>query len=200
METASAKGMKGSMVEKTNKYGWKTTASKQIYQNPWISVREDSIVYPNGQAGIYGVVEKGPGVAVVALDENKNIFLVKQYRYTKDYVFLEIPAGAVHQRESELDCAKRELFEEIGIKAVSFERLGNFYTALGHETAEIIVYLATGFESDGHSISNQKHDESILEIVRLPVSQAKQIMAQGQIKCGITLASLNLFFLKYPDL
>lgn len=184
---------------KTNKYGWKTESSRPVYQNPWISVKEDRIVYPNGQPGIYGVVEKGPGVAVIALDKDRNIYLVKQYRYTLDDVFLELPAGAIHPGETETQSAQRELFEEIGLRAGRFDRLGNFYTALGHETAEIIAYLAQDLDAEGHSLENQQHDESILEIVRLSIGQAKEVIARGEIKCGISLATLNLFFIKYPE-
>ncbi len=188
------------MSKRVDKYGWRTEDSKPVYKNPWISVREDQVIYPNGQPGIYGVVEKGPGVAVIALDNEKNIFMVRQYRYTLDDVFLELPAGAIHRGEADVQSARRELFEEIGIKAGRFERLGNFYTALGHETAEIIAYLADQLETDRHSLANQQQDESILEIVRLPIAQVRQMMARGEIRCGISLAALSLLFAKYPEL
>lgn len=188
------------MSEKANKYGWKTVSTKQAYQNQWISVREDRIIYPNGQPGIYGVVEKGPGVAVIALDKDKNIYLVKQYRYTLDDIFLELPAGAIHQGETEVESVRRELLEETGINAERFERLGNFYTALGHETAEIIAYLVAELDTNGHSLANQQHDESIFEIVRLPIVRVKQMIVRGEIKCGISLAALSLFFQKYPEI
>lgn len=188
------------MSEKANKYGWKTVSTKQAYQSQWISVREDRIIYPNGQPGIYGVVEKGPGVAVIALDKDKNTYLVKQYRYTLDDIFLELPAGAIHQGETEVESGRRELLEETGINAERFERLGNFYTALGHETAEIIAYLADQLETNGHSLANQQHDESIIEILRLPISRVKEIIAEGKIKCGISLATLSLLFMQHPEL
>jgi ADP-ribose pyrophosphatase len=182
------------------RYGWKRTGSEEIYKNPWLSVREDRVIYPNGQPGIYGVVEKGPGISVIAMDKEKNIFFVRQYRYTLDEVFLELPAGAIHSGEGEIESVKRELFEEIGIRAGRFERLGNYFTALGHETAEIIAYLADQLETEEHSLANQQHDESILEIIRLPVTRVKQMMARGEIKCGISLAALSLLFAKYPEL
>jgi 8-oxo-dGTP pyrophosphatase MutT (NUDIX family) len=188
------------MSEKADKHGWRTANSKQVYQNSWISVREDQVIYPNGQPGIYGVVEKGPGVAIIALDNEKNIYLVKQYRYTLDDVFWELPAGAIHPGETETQSAQRELFEEIGLRPGRFDRLGNFYTALGHETAEIIAYLAQDLDTKGHSLDNQQHDESILEIIRLPIGQVKQMIGRGEIKCGISLAALSLLFVKYPEL
>jgi 8-oxo-dGTP pyrophosphatase MutT (NUDIX family) len=178
-----------------NKYGWKTLSSRIAYKNPWISVRHDRIVYPGGRAGIYGVVQKGPGVAVVAVNDAGRIYFVRQYRYTLDQVFYEIPAGAIHENESALASARRELWEEIGLKADRWKRLGNFYTALGHENAEIIVYLARGLKQPQASSLNQQHDESILEIIALPPAEAKRMVRANRIHCGITLAALNLFFL-----
>jgi 8-oxo-dGTP pyrophosphatase MutT (NUDIX family) len=178
-----------------NKYGWKTLSSRIAYKNPWISVRHDRISYPGGRKGIYGVVQKGPGVAVVAVNEAGRIYLVKQYRYTLDDVFYELPAGAIHQGESALASAKRELWEEIGLKPDKWKRLGNFYTALGHENAEIIVYLARGVKHPKVSSLNQQHDETILEIAELSPSEVKNMIRSNQINCGITLAALNLYFL-----
>ncbi|MBI5805436.1 NUDIX hydrolase [candidate division TA06 bacterium] len=178
-----------------NKYGWKTLSSKIVYKNPWITVRHDRISYPGGRKGIYGVVQKGPGVAVVAVNDAGRIYLVKQYRYALDNVFYELPAGAIHQGESALASAKRELWEEIGLKAAKWKRLGNFYTALGHENAEIIVYLARKLKHPKVSSLNQQHDESILEISEFSPAGVKKMIRSNRINCGITLAALNLFFL-----
>jgi 8-oxo-dGTP pyrophosphatase MutT (NUDIX family) len=178
-----------------NKYGWKTLSSRIAYKNPWISVRHDRIAYPGGRKGIYGVVQKGPGVAVVAVNDAGRIYLVKQYRYTLDDVFFELPAGAIHQGESSLASAKRELWEEIGLKADKWKRLGNFYTALGHENAEIIVYLAEGLKHSKTTSLNQQHDETLLEIAELSPVEVKKMIRSNKLNCGITLAALNLYFL-----
>lgn len=156
--------------------------------------------YPNGQPGIYGVVEKGPGVAVAAVDDSGRICLIRQYRYTLDGIFWELPAGAIQPGEDEAESARRELFEETGLRAGRLERLGNFYTALGHETAEIIAYLADQLETEGRSLANQQHDESILETAWISASQLKKMVAKGEVRCGIALAALGLLFVKHPDL
>jgi ADP-ribose pyrophosphatase len=178
-----------------NKYGWKTLSSNVVYKNPWITVRHDRIAYPGGRKGIYGVVQKGPGVAVVAVNDAGKIYLVKQYRYTIDDVFYELPAGAIHKGEIALASAKRELWEEIGLKAEKWKRLGNFYTALGHENAEIIVYLARGLKHSKTTSLNQQHDETILEIAEFSPAEVKKMIQRNQLNCGITLAALNLYFL-----
>ena len=178
-----------------NKYGWKTLSSKIVYKNPWISVRHDRIAYPDGRKGIYGVVQKGPGVTVVAVNDAGRIYLVKQYRYTLDDVFYELPAGAIHRGESALASAKRELWEEIGLKADKWKKLGDFYTALGHENAEIIVYLAKDLKHPKASNLNQQHDETILETSELSPAETKRMIRGNKINCGISLAALNLYFL-----
>jgi ADP-ribose pyrophosphatase len=175
-------------------HGWKTNGSKLIYKNPWIVLKEYAITYPNGRPGIYGVVEKGPGIAVVALNQKGEIYFTKQYRYTVNQVLLEIPAGAIARGESELASARRELFEETGIKAKRYTRLGSFYTALGHENAEIIAFLAEGLDESKLTHANKEHDEGILEVMAFPLSKVKQLIRHNKIHCGITLASLNLLF------
>ncbi|HTY08897.1 MAG TPA: NUDIX hydrolase, partial [Candidatus Edwardsbacteria bacterium] len=102
---------------KKNSHGWRTAGSKLVYRNRWLRVTEYAITYPNGRPGIYGVVEKGPGVAVVALNRRGEIYFTRQYRYTVNQVVLELPAGAVARAETPLACARRELFEETGVRA-----------------------------------------------------------------------------------
>lgn len=173
-----------------SKYGWKTTSSKLKYRNDWISVREDKVVYPNGRPGIYGVLEKGPGVCIIPLAPDGGIYFLRQYRYTIDAVAWELPAGAMHPGEGERAAARRELAEEIGLSAGRLKRLGNFYTALGHETAEIIVYLATGLRPL-RSRAERQHDESILEVRKIPPARLRRMILGNQINCGVALASLH---------
>ena len=64
-----------------NKGPYTVTSSKQIYQNPWITVQEDTVIRPDGKEGIFTTVDNGTGVSVVALDKENNIYLVKEYFY-----------------------------------------------------------------------------------------------------------------------
>ncbi len=178
---------------KKNSHGWKTKGSKLIYRNRWLSLREYTIAYPNGRPGIYGIVEKGPGIAVIARNGKGEIYFTRQYRYTVNKVLLEIPAGAIARGEAELATAKRELYEETGLRAKRYTRLGSFYTAAGHENAEIIAYLAESLDESRLSHANKEHDEGILEIIALPLARVRQLIRQDRIRCGITLASLNLY-------
>lgn len=182
------------MTRTRDRHGWRTTGARTVYRNRWLALREYRIVYPGGRPGIYGMVHKPPGVAVVALDAAGGIHFLRQYRYTAGRVFLELPAGAISRRETPLAAAKRELFEETGLRAKRWARLGSFYTALGHEDAEIIAYLARDLDGSAPSHANKEHDEGILDICALPVTRVKRLVRANRINCGITLASLHLYF------
>src|SRR5580704_3550286 len=103
---------------------WRTLSSRTIYQNPWLTLREDKVIRPDGAEGIYSVVEIRPSCGIVAIDEDDRIALVGQWRYVHDRYSLEIPTGGSEQGETPLDAAKRELTEETGLTAKAWTALG----------------------------------------------------------------------------
>ena len=173
------------------RHGWKTLGSKIAYKNSWIRVREDRVTYPDGREGIYGVVEKPAGVCIVPLTARGGVMLLRQYRYTIDRVVWELPAGGISQGETERGAARRELAEEMSLKASKLSRLGNFYTALGHESTEIIAYRAEGLRPL-EIPSQAQGDESILEIREFTLPALRRLIASGKLEDGIALASLQL--------
>ncbi|MFA6524634.1 MAG: NUDIX hydrolase [Patescibacteria group bacterium] len=175
---------------------WKKLNSKIVYSNPWIKVREDAVLMPNGKESIYGYLEKNQGCFVVALDNEENIYLVKQYRYALQKAILELPVGTAGD-EDLLERAKAELLEETGIEAKKWKRLGGFFLAPGHETTYIHAYLATDLDLSKVSTKGQDDDESILEIVKVSLLELKKMLIDGKIECGISIAALNLFFLDH---
>ena len=104
---------------------WKTLASRIVYENRWVRLREDAVVRPDGKQGIYGVVEIRPSVSVVAMNDDHEIVLVGQWRYPLGRYSWEIPRGGSHEGESDLlAVAQRELREEAGVEARRWRRLG----------------------------------------------------------------------------
>ncbi|NDC38040.1 MAG: NUDIX hydrolase, partial [Proteobacteria bacterium] len=93
---------------------WKTLSSKVMYQNPWISVREDQVIRPDGSPGIYGVVETKVATGVVALTPEHKVILVGQYRYPLQQYSWEIVEGGAEHGEDPFVAIQRELEEEVG--------------------------------------------------------------------------------------
>jgi len=102
---------------------WKITKRRQVYKNPWITVREDSVRRPDGSTGLYGVVEANDAASIVAIQDN-GLCLVQQYRPSWGKRVWELPCGGIHKGETGLQAAKRELLEESGIIAKKWKRLG----------------------------------------------------------------------------
>jgi 8-oxo-dGTP pyrophosphatase MutT (NUDIX family) len=125
---------------------WKTTETRHIYDNPWIGVREDQVIQPDGKPGIYGVVHfKNKAIGILAVEDDQ-LYLVGQYRYPLERYSWEIPEGGCPELEDPLATAQRELREETGLKASRWEELGRAHLSNSVSDEEAIFYLATDLE------------------------------------------------------
>ncbi len=129
------------------------------------------------------IVEHADGAAIVAVDEQQRVLLVRQARPAIGQNLLELPAGLVDPGESPLQTAHRELEEETGYRADQLELLASFYTSPGFCTERLFVYRTTGL----HAGTAADDPDEPLELVRLPVDQA---LASGQITDAKTLVGL----------
>jgi len=104
---------------------WDTLSERVVYENRWIRVREDEFVLPDGATGIYGVVEIRPSIGVIAVNAQREIALIGQFRYTSRRYSWEIPRGGSAPGELDMVAvAQRELREEAGVEAASWQSLG----------------------------------------------------------------------------
>ena len=119
---------------------WKTLNSRSVYENPWVRVREDQVLRPDGQPGIYGVVEfKNRAVGVLPVDDAGRIWLVGQYRYPLNSYSWEIPEGGSPYSEQPEEAARRELREETGLSAGNLELIGVAH--LSNSVSDEIAYI-----------------------------------------------------------
>jgi 8-oxo-dGTP pyrophosphatase MutT (NUDIX family) len=166
--------------------------SETVYEGGFISVRRDRFRHEDGKEVTRDLVVHPGAVGVVVLDDEQNLWFVRQPREAIGAPdLLEIPAGKLDEEgESPLEAGRRELAEEIGKRASHWESLGSFYTSVGFTNEEIHLFLATGIsdvakpEVDG--------DERIDIEVR-PLSDLDAILAEAKdSKTLVALLKLKL--------
>jgi len=165
-----------------------TVQSQQIYQGRVVGLRVDTVQLPQGNMTKREIVEHGGSVAVVPLDMEMNVLLVRQYRKPVDQELLEVPAGGLDEGEEPDACARRELQEETGYSASQMEHLASFFTTPGFCDEEMHAYLATGLLAGR---PRPEADESI-EVVRVPLASILEMIQQGEIRDAKSIASLLL--------
>ncbi|MDR1615474.1 MAG: NUDIX hydrolase [Syntrophomonadaceae bacterium] len=165
----------------------KTIASQKIFSGKIVNLRVDTVLLPNGKRGAREIVEHSGAVAIVALDEENNIYLVRQYRKAAQKIMLEIPAGTLNQGEDPLAAAKRELREEIGARAGHWEKICSYYSSPGFCTEELTVYLAAGLTAGN---PNPDPDE-FLEVTKMPLSQAFDLVRRNEIMDGKSIIGIQ---------
>ncbi len=166
---------------------WKTKSSKIVYENPWIFVREDEIVMPNGKDGLYGVVEsKSNSVFVVPVDEDNNTYLVQQAHYTTQELDWQCVAGRTDGEAPEI-AAKRELLEEAGLRAESVTVLIGGRTAAGITTFRTAICIARDLHPDTSLLDEA---EGITNIKKVSLETAKEMIFRGEIKSTESIAAL----------
>jgi 8-oxo-dGTP pyrophosphatase MutT (NUDIX family) len=166
---------------------WKTLSSRITYQNPWIRVREDQVIRPDGSPGIYGVVECKVATGVVALTEAREVYLVGQYRYaTKEYSW-EIIEGAANEGEAPVDAVRRELLEEAGVLAESFVPLGGeVHLTNSHSSEQAYLFMATGLTRTDSS----PDPTEVLEIRTVPLETCVKMVLEGEIKDAMSIIGI----------
>lgn len=167
--------------------GWKTKTAKIVYENPWLRVSHEEVITPNGTDGIYGVVHfKNIAIGVVPIDEEGNTWLVKQSRYTLNQYTWEIPEGGCPQGESPLVAAKRELEEEVGLQANSWQELMRMHLSNSVTDEFCVVFIAR----DLFGGQQQLEVTEDIEFKKLPLLEAIEMVKRGEITDGISVAAL----------
>lgn len=169
-----------------------TLSSQLIYTGHVVKLRVDSVQTSNGRQTTREVVEHADCIAVIAIDENDNVLLVKQFRKPVEKELLEIPAGGIDPGEDAEEAVGRELQEEIGYMPRKIKRLNGFYSAPGYSSEYLHLYLATDLVPS----QLMAEDTEGIDVVRVPVAEIPELIASGNICDGKSIAGL-LIYLEY---
>ncbi|MBY6195638.1 NUDIX domain-containing protein [Vibrio hangzhouensis] len=172
----------------------KTLDSKVVYQNNWMTVREDKIERESGAQGIYGVVDK-PDCAVIIAVEQDHIHLVQQYRYSVGERFWELPQGAWESNPDadHIELARGELLEETGLTANTMTYVGKQFIAYGFLNQTCHIYLATNLSKQQQQLDTEEED---LITQRFSISQFETMIMEGKIQDIVTTGAWGLAKLK----
>jgi 8-oxo-dGTP pyrophosphatase MutT (NUDIX family) len=152
--------------------------------------RSEEATLPNGRRATIEVVRHPGSSAIVPVQGDQSVILLKQYRPALGRFIWEVPAGTMHEGEDPLDCAKRELQEETGFVAHYFEKLGELLTAPGYSDERIHLFLATDLIP-----SEQKLDEDeCLEIHSFYFEEVMGMINRGEIQDAMSMAALQMAY------
>ena len=151
-----------------------------------ITVTTDEVVLPNGHRATLEVVHHPGGAAVVALDSQRRVCLLRQYRYVAGGWIWELPAGKLEPNEPPLETAKRELIEEAGVSASQWESLGTALSSPGVFSEVLHLFYATEIEP---STAAHEHSE-VIEVHWIPLTEAYEWAMNGQISDAKTIIAL----------
>jgi 8-oxo-dGTP pyrophosphatase MutT (NUDIX family) len=159
-----------------------------IYQGRVIRVNLERVRLPNNHVADLEIIHHPGGAAIVALDEQQRVCMLKQYRHAAGGYIWELPAGKIDKREPPLQTAHRELREEAGCTAQHWHYLGHYLSSPGVFTEVVHLYLATGLTLVG----NQPEDHEVFHIEWLPFNEVLAMAYRGDLNDGKSLVGLFL--------
>ncbi|MCP4427357.1 MAG: NUDIX hydrolase [Chloroflexi bacterium] len=174
----------------------KTESSQIVWSCPWYKVRQDKIITPDGNPGVYNVVEHPGAVWIIPVSAAGEIIMLYAYRYTVDDWCYEIPAGGVKPGQSLAEAARAELLEEVGGTSESLDYVGSFYTMNGIGNEKAHIFLATGV-----TMTQPNHEPAeVMEIHPKPIEEVLQMARRNEISDGPSALALLLCADKLRDL
>lgn len=166
---------------------WKTLSVRQVYDNPWIEVTHREVINPSGGPGIYGMVHfKNVAIGIVPVDEEGYTWLVGQYRYPLECYSWEIPEGGGPAGRPLIESAQLELLEETGIRARRWTQLLEMHVSNSVSDEYAVAYIAQELEFG----AAQPEETELLQIRRLPLAGAVEMVMRGEITDSLSVAAL----------
>lgn len=170
----------------------KKISSQQIFDGIVVKLYRDEVELDNGDKATREYIRHPGGVCIAAVDENEDIYMVEQFRYPFGKALTEVPAGKLEIGEDPEVCGRRELREEVGARAQSFEYLGCMYPTVAYDTEIIHIFLARGL-----SFGEQDLDEGeFLGVKKMPLKQAFEMVMKNELPDAKTQLAVIKAYLK----
>ncbi len=166
-----------------------TLSRRQVYDGHILKLWVDSVRLPGGRISEREIVEHDSCVAIVAIDGDDNVLLVRQFRKAVEKELLEIPAGGIEAGEEPAAAVRRELAEETGYRPQTVAEIGGFYSSPGYCTEYLHLFLAGDLTPD----RLKAEDSEGIELVRIPQGQIVELIQSGAIRDAKSIAGLLIF-------
>jgi len=168
---------------------YETVSSKTVFKGKLIDVCHDVIKLPDGKEALREIVHHAPAAAVLPVDADGKLILVRQYRHSVSDMTLEIPAGILDKDEEPATGAARELEEETGVRAGKLTQIFTFYSSIGFCNEELSVYLA----EDLMQTSQNLDPDEFVTIERYTPDEAFKMISDGKIIDSKTIAAICFY-------
>lgn len=170
----------------------KTLSSKMLYDGKILQLYKDEVELENGKTSWREYVRHSGGACVLAVDDEENVYLVRQFRYPYGAETVEIPAGKREKGEDPLVCATRELEEETGLNAEKFELIASVYPTPAYTDEILYLYLATGLTEKAAHLD----EGEFLGVEKVPFEIAYKMALNGEIHDSKTLIAIYAYAAK----
>jgi 8-oxo-dGTP pyrophosphatase MutT (NUDIX family) len=161
---------------------WTILASHERFRYGNLTVREDEVVRPDGERGTYVTVRTPPGVAGLPIDDEGQVYLTRQYRYAIEQFSVEAAAGGMDDGETPVEAVRREVEEELGVRAEEWVDLG-----LVDVDTSVVLDQVRLFVGHGLSFTEtEREGTEVMETLRVPLSTAVEMVMRGEITHAVT--------------
>lgn len=164
----------------------KVVKTKEIFDGRVVKLRVDTVQLPDGRLAEREIMKHPGGVGVIAIDEDKNVLMVRQFRDAAKRIMLEIPAGKLEYGENPLECGKRELVEETGFRAAKFEHLGEFFVTPAYCEERINIYLASELTKECQNLD----DGEFVEVEKISLDTLFDMVMHNEIADAKTIIAV----------
>jgi ADP-ribose pyrophosphatase len=166
--------------------------TRNVYTGKVVTLNIDTVRLPNGETIELETIRHPGAAAIVPVKDDGTVVLIRQFRHAAGGFIYEIPAGKLHPGEDPVHCASRELEEEVGYRASSFELLSSIFTAPGFADEVIHVYKAIGLTKGRQQLDR----DEVLDVIEMPLVEAVAKIEDGTIRDAKTIVGLQAVYLR----